>query len=185
VVAVGIWRGRQWNRQRNRSVTGAKTDSPSLNCSVIVVLGILAAVVVFTIGSVTSKSAQSACAADAKSVENAVASSNAQNGTPIALESASNSSTQANKLVGVSMNAWPSNSTHYKLALAYSGNCVGATAGQVLVYAPASSTTPVVYDAQTTLNGCNTSNISLDRKTFTPRQSRPTQPWCSPVTHTP
>ncbi len=40
---------------------------------VIVVLGILAAVVVFALGSVTGQSAKSACNADAKTVETAIA----------------------------------------------------------------------------------------------------------------
>ena len=49
---------------------------------VIVVLGILAAVVVFALGSVTGSSAKSACAADAKTVETAIAAYEANgNGT--------------------------------------------------------------------------------------------------------
>jgi prepilin-type N-terminal cleavage/methylation domain-containing protein len=45
---------------------------------VIVVLGILAAVVVFALGGVTGKSAISACNADAKTVETAVAAYQAE-----------------------------------------------------------------------------------------------------------
>ena len=48
---------------------------------VIVVLGILAAVVVFALGSVTSQSAVSACSADGASIQVAMAAYNAQNGT--------------------------------------------------------------------------------------------------------
>ena len=47
---------------------------------VIVVLGILAAVVVFALGGVTGSSAKSACSADAKTVETAIAAYEA-NGT--------------------------------------------------------------------------------------------------------
>ena len=47
---------------------------------VIVVLGILAAVVVFALGGVTGQSAVAACNADAKTVEVAVAAYNAQTG---------------------------------------------------------------------------------------------------------
>ena len=47
---------------------------------VIVVLGILAGVTVFALGSVTSQSAQSACKADAKSVEVGVEAFKAQTG---------------------------------------------------------------------------------------------------------
>jgi prepilin-type N-terminal cleavage/methylation domain-containing protein len=46
---------------------------------VIVVLGILAAVVVFALGGVTAKSVVSACNADAKTVQTAVAAYEAQN----------------------------------------------------------------------------------------------------------
>ena len=49
---------------------------------VIVVLGILAAVVVFALGGVTGSSAVSACNADAKTVETAVAAYQAE-GNPI------------------------------------------------------------------------------------------------------
>jgi prepilin-type N-terminal cleavage/methylation domain-containing protein len=53
---------------------------------VIVVLGILAAVVVFALGSVTGKSVVSACNADARTVQTAVAAWEAQNaGTPAAI----------------------------------------------------------------------------------------------------
>ena len=45
---------------------------------VIVVLGILAAVVVFALGGVTGQSAVSACNADAKTVQTAVAAYQAQ-----------------------------------------------------------------------------------------------------------
>ena len=45
---------------------------------VIVVLGILAAVVVFALGGVTGHSAQSACNADAKTVETAIAAYQAE-----------------------------------------------------------------------------------------------------------
>ena len=48
---------------------------------VIVVLGILAAVVVFALSGVTASSAVSACNSDAKSVEVAIAAYNAQNGS--------------------------------------------------------------------------------------------------------
>ena len=48
---------------------------------VIVVLGILAAVVIFALGGVTGSSAQSACNADAKSVEVAVSAFHTQSPT--------------------------------------------------------------------------------------------------------
>ncbi len=53
---------------------------------VIVVLGILAAVVVFSLGNVNHTAKQSACFDDAKTIETAVSAYNAQNTTPIAVE---------------------------------------------------------------------------------------------------
>ena len=47
---------------------------------VIVVLGILAAVVIFALGGVTAQSAQSSCNADAKTVQVAIEAYNAQKG---------------------------------------------------------------------------------------------------------
>src|SRR5580704_6841487 len=79
---------------------------------VIVVLGILAAVVVFALGGVTGSSAKSACTADAKTVETAIAAFEAQNpGT---------APTQANLTVGAlaTLKSWPSNSSHYFIGLA-------------------------------------------------------------------
>lgn len=71
---------------------------------VIVVLGILAAVVVFSLGGVTSKSAQSACQADGATITTAMAAYNAQNGTNPANDAA---------LVGNGIQSWPANFTHY------------------------------------------------------------------------
>jgi general secretion pathway protein G len=99
---------------------------------VIVVLGILAAVVVFALGGVTGSSAKSACAADAKTVETAVAAFQAQNpGVNV---------TQA-ALTGSSgtLRSWPSNPSHYFIGL-----------GMTAATAPASSTEVDVSSAQTT-----------------------------------
>ncbi len=84
---------------------------------VIVVLGILAAVVVFSLGGVTSKSAISACQADGATVNTAIAAFNAQEGaypatTTDLLGSASG---------GPYLQSWPSNSTHYKFDLESGG----------------------------------------------------------------
>ncbi len=75
---------------------------------VIVVLGILAAVVIFALGGVTSQSAQSACNADAKSVEVAVAAYNSQNGAwPV----------NSTSLITTYLRQWPSNGTHYAVTM--------------------------------------------------------------------
>ena len=57
---------------------------------VIVVLGVLAAVVVFALASVTGNAHQSACRADAKTIETAVGAYNAQNSASITVEASSN-----------------------------------------------------------------------------------------------
>ena len=67
-----------------RRKTGKKTETGFTLIElliVIVVLGILAAVVVFALGSVTSKSGKAACSADAKTVETAIAAQDAQSGS--------------------------------------------------------------------------------------------------------
>src|ERR1700732_4069424 len=66
---------------------------------VIVVLGILAAVVVFALGGVTGQSAVAACNADAKTVSVAVSAEKAQ--------------TAANLVSGGYLKTFPSNATYY------------------------------------------------------------------------
>ena len=77
---------------------------------VIVVLGILAAVVVFSLGSVTKNAAQSSCQTDVASVNTAEAAYLAQNGVY--------STTQA-QLIGANgyLQTWPS-SSHYTISIA-------------------------------------------------------------------
>ena len=79
---------------------------------VIVVLGILAAVVIFALSGVTSSSAVSACNADAKSVEVAIAAYNTQNG---AFPGNSTS------LVPTYLHTFPSNGSHYTVSMNSSG----------------------------------------------------------------
>src|SRR6204780_4469533 len=86
---------------------------------VIVVLGILAAVVIFALGGITGKSAIAACQADGATVSTALSAYNAQNsGTVDAV------ATQAKMLSGTTANgmnpyiqSWPSNSPHYAYAI--------------------------------------------------------------------
>jgi general secretion pathway protein G len=82
---------------------------------VIVVLGILAAVVVFALGGVTGKSAVSACEADGTTIETAIAAFNANNpGVTV---------TQADLLPGTTglggpyLQSWPSNLPHYAYSI--------------------------------------------------------------------
>jgi general secretion pathway protein G len=77
---------------------------------VIVVLGILAAVVIFALGGITGKSAIAACQADGATVSTAIATFNAQNnGTnaTAALLTTTPSATQPY------IQSWPNNLPHY------------------------------------------------------------------------
>ena len=118
---------------------------------VIVVLGILAATVVFALGGVTGQSAQAACNSDAKSYEVAVEAykaspNNATNAYP----------TTTAELTGTANGGpflrQPSNNTHYAVVLSGDpGAPAGMTAGEVAVGATAGAATN--YDA--TPNPCN------------------------------
>jgi prepilin-type N-terminal cleavage/methylation domain-containing protein len=105
---------------------------------VIVVLGILAGVTVFALGGVTQQSSASACNADAKTVDVAVAAFKAQTSaalptTPALWQSA---------LVPTYMQSFPSaTSTHYIVSI--------SAAGVVMVQAPPAATA-VAYDTTNT-----------------------------------
>ncbi len=82
---------------------------------VIVVLGILAAVVVFALGGVTSSSAVSACNADAKTVQVALAAEQAQ--TPGTAPTGGS----GGSLVPTYLQTWPSNAPHYAISIIATG----------------------------------------------------------------
>jgi prepilin-type N-terminal cleavage/methylation domain-containing protein len=94
---------------------------------VIVVLGILAAVVIFALGGITSKSAVAACQADGATVATAISAFNANNGTAIA---PSTSNLTSSTLGGPYLSSWPANTTHYGF---------GISAGTLIIQAPWSS----------------------------------------------
>src|SRR6202161_3911388 len=85
---------------------------------VIVVLGILAAVVIFALGGITGKSAIAACQADGATVSTAIAAYNAQNpATPLTTANylADLTTKDAdNQNNGPYIQSWPSNSPHYQ-----------------------------------------------------------------------
>ena len=87
---------------------------------VIVVLGILAAVVIFALGGITSKSAVSACQADGATVSTALADFNNQNAGATATEATLLSGTAANGN-NPYLQSWPSNSPHYAFGLSAGG----------------------------------------------------------------
>jgi general secretion pathway protein G len=89
---------------------------------VIVVLGILAAVVIFALGGITGKSAVAACQADGSSLSTALAAYNTENSTAAQVDS---------DLVGNGVQSWPANFTHYAL---------GLVAGTLYIEVPGDST---------------------------------------------
>jgi general secretion pathway protein G len=99
---------------------------------VIVVLGILAAVVIFALGGITGKSAVSACQADGATISTAMAAFAAQNaGTTVTsgklVTGTPNSS-------GPYIQSWPSNLPHYAFAISSTvGTPTGATKANQLV----------------------------------------------------
>ncbi len=76
---------------------------------VIVVLGILAAVVIFALGGITGKSAVAACQADGATVSTAISAFNAQNPGTTVTETLLTGSTDG----GPYIQSWPSNLPHY------------------------------------------------------------------------
>ncbi len=132
---------------------------------VIVVLGILAATVIFALSGVTGQSATAACQSDGKSYEIAVAAyenapANANNTAP----------TTTAELTGGPYGAMlhqASNNSHYDVflggdgALPHGGDLSAAqqadTKGTVFV-GPVGGPL-VAYDSQTGTDGCNTANL--------------------------
>ncbi|HEV3266834.1 MAG TPA: prepilin-type N-terminal cleavage/methylation domain-containing protein [Acidimicrobiales bacterium] len=85
---------------------------------VIVVLGILAAVVIFALGGITGKSAVAACQADGATVSTAMAAFTAQNAGTVPTGNAAGSNMITGAAVGVPyIQSWPSNSPHYAFAI--------------------------------------------------------------------
>jgi prepilin-type N-terminal cleavage/methylation domain-containing protein len=83
---------------------------------VIVVLGILAAVVVFALGGVTGQSAVAACNSDAKTVETAVAAEQAQTSTVAPSAGATSNLVTGTGLTTTYLKSWPS-SSYYTVGL--------------------------------------------------------------------
>ena len=131
---------------------------------VIVVLGILAAVVIFALGGITGKSAVAACQADAKTVGVAVAALQAENPSYAPGSSAQwqTDLTAKNAVVVGSpfLQSWPTGSSAYTIAVAPAtpvadtGDSVTPATGDVIVTVTSSTKT---YDAtQTPVAACQT-----------------------------
>ena len=119
---------------------------------VIVVLGILAAVVIFALGGITGKGALASCAADGATVASAVSDFNAQNPTfagttnytQADLLPAAGGGSPTGVIGGPYLQSWPSNLPHYAFNL---------TAGGLLQVSTGDSFSAGVYTANTISNG--------------------------------
>ncbi len=115
---------------------------------VIVVLGVLAGVVVFSLGGVASQATVSACRADVKTLETAVAAYNAQTGgTPTV------SAALLTQGVHPYVQSWPSNS----------GYTITVSGGQVYVQTPTNSVAVLASDP----NACDGAGGSFSTSTTT------------------
>jgi prepilin-type N-terminal cleavage/methylation domain-containing protein len=108
---------------------------------VIVVLGILAAVVIFALSGIGTKTAVAACQADGATVASAIAVFNHENaGTTVTIDDLTTGS--AAGFGGPYVSSWPSNGTHYAF---------GLSAGMLIVESPwptaSSATTPTATGA--------------------------------------
>ncbi|HVA07156.1 MAG TPA: type II secretion system protein [Acidimicrobiales bacterium] len=107
---------------------------------VIVVLGILAAVVIFALGGITGKSQLAACQADGATVSTAMSAFVAQNpGTTITTNGLIQTDTRTG---GPYIQSWPS-ATSYKFTLLASGTASGGMVLQVAGLKPANG--PINY----------------------------------------
>jgi len=105
---------------------------------VVIILAILAAIVVFAVGTTASNAKQSACNADAKSVETALEAYKAQMGYyPTNLNSLTTSATDGNgNPVGSWLRATPNANTAadgYSIAYVSNGTAANDPAGQATV----------------------------------------------------
>jgi len=138
--------------ERYREIEGRRHASPGDEPGftlielliVILVLGILAAIVIFALAGVTAQSAKAACNTDAKSIQTAVSAYNGSvGGYP----------TTVAQIVPTYLHVWPT-STHYGI------NVVSGT-GEVDIDPSGSgggiiaASAGVPFDSQTSSTGCN------------------------------
>jgi prepilin-type N-terminal cleavage/methylation domain-containing protein len=125
---------------------------------VIVVLGILAAVVIFALGGITGKSALAACEADGATVSTALATFNTQNPsftgttnyTQADLLPSASGGTPTGVIGGPYLQSWPSNLPHYAFVLSTSG-VLQIVTGNLYAAGP-----PITYTTGSADNGALT-----------------------------
>ena len=99
---------------------------------VIVVLGILAAVVIFALGGVTGKSAKAACQADGATLSTAISALKAQD--PAATINSANLEGTSTTTGGPYIQSWPNNPSHYAFSLTGGVLSVTPTGGKIATY---------------------------------------------------
>jgi prepilin-type N-terminal cleavage/methylation domain-containing protein len=114
---------------------------------VIVVLGILAAIVIFSLTSVTGSSAAAACNSDAKTVETAVQAFIAQTGgnpTSVDYGGTGGALEGQGDLVPTYLHTWPTAGSGAKYQITYTNSTAQSPSGEVQV--SINGATPTNYD---------------------------------------
>jgi general secretion pathway protein G len=125
---------------------------------VIVVLGILAAVVIFALGGITGKSQLAACQADGATVSTAIAAFHAQNPNVTPSSTLLTATTSAKKTGGPYIQSWP-NATSYVYTLITKAGSTNATL-DVAKLTNGTAGTAVAYAGPASC-GTGTGNIGL------------------------
>jgi prepilin-type N-terminal cleavage/methylation domain-containing protein len=141
--------------ERHREIQASRAASDELEVGftlielliVIVVLGILAAIVIFSLTGVTASSAVSACNSDAKTAQIAVQAYDAQKGGFPTSNITDNASATTAGIVPAYLHTWPNNpQSNYAISW-------NATAQEIEVAIGGGA--PIYYDSQTSSDGCN------------------------------
>jgi general secretion pathway protein G len=109
---------------------------------VIVVLGILAAVVIFALGGITGSSAKAACQADGATISTALAAFKTENPSVTVTEGLLQNN-PANAQNSVYVQSWPNNTPHYAFGLTSDGKLVVGVPGPTAANLAAWNTTVV------------------------------------------
>jgi prepilin-type N-terminal cleavage/methylation domain-containing protein len=138
---------------------------------VVAVLGILAAVVVFALGSVSAQAAVAACNADATTVETAVSAYNAQTGgTP--------------QVTATLLTTTPASSPYLQSFPSSSSYTITIVSGVVMIAAP-SGATPVAYGTANACSGAGSASAPTTTTTSTsPSPTTTTTTTPAPTTTT-